>query len=186
MLRQFLLASTLILAPIATQAQSQPTDSQTLQALLSEVRQLRQQLLTSTTSMQRSQILLHRLDLQELAVQRATQRRDEAQDKLTELQKERKENEAIIKQASGQSEGTDQDTTVSVGGNATVNATESQALTFIVPSIKARLESIDEEEQQVQTKLNEAEEQLRIEQSKLTDLQDQLDRLDRSLSDSTH
>jgi len=185
MLRQFLLALILLFFPVAAQAQSQPSDSQTLQALLSEVRQLRQQLLTSTTSMQRSQILLHRLDLQELAVQRATQRRDEAQEKLTELQKERKDSEALIKQATDSSQGSDQDSTITVG-NTTMNASQAQALSFIIPSIKARLESLNEEEQQAQTKLNEADEQLRIEQSKLADLQDQLDRLDRSLSDSAH
>jgi len=58
--------------------QTTPGDSQTLQALLSEVRQLRQDLQTTTIAAQRAQILLYRLQGQEAAVARASQRIDEA------------------------------------------------------------------------------------------------------------
>ena len=53
-------------------------DSQTLQALLLEVRQLRQDLQTTTIAGQRVQILIYRLQGQEAAVARASQRLDEA------------------------------------------------------------------------------------------------------------
>ena len=62
--------------------QSAPGDSQTLQALLSEVRQLRQELRTTTIAAQRSQILIYRLQGQEASVGRASQRREEAREKL--------------------------------------------------------------------------------------------------------
>ena len=58
--------------------QSAPGDCQTLQALLSEVRQLRQELRTTTIAAQRSQILIYRLQGQEASVARASQRLDEA------------------------------------------------------------------------------------------------------------
>jgi hypothetical protein len=58
--------------------QTTPGDSQTLQALLSEVRLLRQDLRTTTVTAQRSQILIYRLQGQEAAVGRASQRLDEA------------------------------------------------------------------------------------------------------------
>jgi hypothetical protein len=61
----FLLSSTLCFG------QTTPSESQTLQALLLEVRQLRQDLQTTTVAAQRAQILLYRLQGQEAAVARA-------------------------------------------------------------------------------------------------------------------
>ena len=52
--------------------QTTPGDSQTLQALLLEVRQLRQDLQTTTIAAQRAQILIYRLQGQEAAVARAS------------------------------------------------------------------------------------------------------------------
>jgi hypothetical protein len=60
----FLLSSTLCFG------QTTPSESQTLQALLLEVRQLRQDLQTTTVAAQRAQILLYRLQGQEAAVAR--------------------------------------------------------------------------------------------------------------------
>ena len=77
--------------------QSTPGDSQTLQALLSEVRQLRQDLQTTTIAGQRAQILIYRLQGQEAAVARASQRLDEARDKLARIQDERKHRLRVLK-----------------------------------------------------------------------------------------
>jgi hypothetical protein len=55
----------------STFGQTTPSESQTLQALLLEVRQLRQDLQTTTVAAQRAQILLYRLQGQEAAVARA-------------------------------------------------------------------------------------------------------------------
>jgi hypothetical protein len=54
----------------------------------------------------------------------------------------------------------------------------------MIPQMKARLQSLDDDEQQAQIKLTEAEEQLRLEQAKLGELESQLDRLDKSLEDA--
>jgi hypothetical protein len=68
----------LIAAPVLGQSAS--TDSQTLQTLLTEVRQLRHDLQTTTLAAQRAQILLYRLQGQEVVVARASQRLTPAQD----------------------------------------------------------------------------------------------------------
>src|SRR5450432_1558504 len=63
--RSLLLALGYLLSSTACLGQSAPGDSQTLQALLSEVRQLRVELRTTTIAAQRSQILIFRLQAQE-------------------------------------------------------------------------------------------------------------------------
>src|SRR5271165_460159 len=88
----------LLLSSTACFGQTTPGDSQTLQALLSEVRQLRQDLQTTTIAAQRAQILLYRLQGQEAAVARASQRLDEARQKLEGIQAERKHIATELKQ----------------------------------------------------------------------------------------
>jgi hypothetical protein len=79
--------------------QSAPGDSQTLQAVLSEVRQPRVELRTMTIAAQRAQILIYRLQGQEASVGRASQRLDEAREKLARTQDERKHVAADVKQS---------------------------------------------------------------------------------------
>ncbi len=177
MLRAYILLTAILLAPAAASAQSPSTDSQTLQALLAEVRQLRHDLHSTTISLQRSQILLHRLEIQQAAVSRATERRDSAQAKITELEDQRKEIAAFVKQSEDQSDPENKN-------NEDANARQTAQM-MIVP-MKARLQSMDDDEQQAQVKLVEAEEQLRIEQAKLGELEAELDRLDKSLDVATH
>jgi hypothetical protein len=96
--RSSLLALGLLLFSAPCFAQLAPSDSQTLQALLSEVRQMRQDLRTTTIAAQRSQILIYRLQGQEASVARASQRLDEAREKLARTQDERKHVVAEVKQ----------------------------------------------------------------------------------------
>src|SRR2546430_8011089 len=70
----------------ATFAQTTSSDSQTLQALLTEIRQLRQDLQVSLTRIQSAQILLSRLQIQQVSVSRASQHLDDARSKLAEVQ----------------------------------------------------------------------------------------------------
>lgn len=79
----------LLLFPTVCLGQATPGDSQTLQALLSEVRQLRKDLQTATIAAQRAQILIYRLLGQEAAVARASQRLDEVREKLAGFQAQR-------------------------------------------------------------------------------------------------
>src|SRR5438132_4949622 len=91
----------MLLFSTACFGQTTPGDSQTLQALLSEVRQLRQDLQTTTIAGQRAQILIYRLQGQEAAVARASQRLDEARDKLARIEEQRKQVVSAIKLTEG-------------------------------------------------------------------------------------
>src|SRR6267143_4638954 len=87
----------LLLFSTACLGQTTPNDSQTLQSLLLEVRQLRQDLQTTTIAGQRAQILIYRVQGQEAAVARASQRLDEARDKLARIEDERQQVVTAIK-----------------------------------------------------------------------------------------
>jgi len=82
--RLFLLALGFLLASTISVGQTAPTDSQTLQALLVAVRQLRKDLQTTTVASQRVQILLYRMQLQQSAVARAQSRLDDVNAKLAQ------------------------------------------------------------------------------------------------------
>jgi len=116
--------------------QTTPGDSQTLQALLSEVRQLRQDLQTTTIAGQRAQILIYRLQGQEAAVAHASQRLDDARAKLAGTQSERKRLAAEVKQ---------QEDFISNTENPPAQRKEVEA---VLPQRKTRLEWLENEEPQ--------------------------------------
>ena len=163
----------LLLFSTACFGQTIPGDSQTLQALLSEVRQLRQDLQTTTIAGQRAQILIYRLQGQEAAVARASQRLDEAREKLARIQDERKHVAADVKQ---------QEDFIS---NMENPPTQRKELEGVVARSKTRLDSLESQEQQLQTREIDAEQQLRAEEVRLSDLRDQLDRLDKALENAS-
>ncbi len=163
----------LLLFSTACFAQTTPGDSQTLQALLSEVRQLRQDLQTTTIAAQRAQILIYRLQGQEAAVARASQRLDEAREKLARIQDERKHVATDVKQHED------------FISNTENPPTQRKDVEGVLPRLKTRLESLENEEQQRQTREIEAEQQLRAEEVRLSDLRDQLDRLDKALENAS-
>ena len=149
--------------------QTTPGDSQTLQALLAEIRLLRQDLRITTVAAQRSQILIYRLQGQEAAVGRASQRLDEAREKLARIQDERQHVAAEVKQ------------TEDFLSNTENPATQKKAFEDRLSELKSRLGSLESNEQQYQSREIEAQQQLRAEEVRLSDLRDQLDRLDKTL-----
>jgi chromosome segregation ATPase len=153
--------------------QTAPGDSQTLQALLSEVRLLRQELRTTTVAAQRSQILIYRLQGQEASVARASQRLDEAREKLGRTQVERKHLTAEVKQ------------TEDFVGNTENPPSQRKLFENRLVELKTRLESLESDEQQHQSREIDAEQQLRTEEVRLSDLRDQLDRLDKALENAS-
>jgi len=77
----------LFLIPVAALSQTAaPTDSKTLQAILAEIRQLRHDLQTTNAMAARAQIALYRLQRQDEAVKRATQRLSDARSKVENLE----------------------------------------------------------------------------------------------------
>ena len=163
----------LLLFPTACFGQSTPNDSQTLQALLSEVRQLRQDLQTTTIAGQRVQILIYRLQGQEAAVARASQRLDEAREKVARIQDQREHVAADVKRFED-----------SLSGTVNPATQRKDIEQGVLPQLKTRLESLENQEQQLHTREIEAEQQLRAEEVRLSDLRDQLDRLDKTLENA--
>ena len=171
MRQSILFMLSLLLFPAAAFSQTAPTDSQTWQALLAEVRQLRHDLRTATVAAQRAQILIYRVQSQEAVVGRIQQRIDDHHSKLAQIQAEQKSWLANTKRFEELRGGTD-------------NPIERKEIEDALAHLKASLEASASNEQEIQIKLTEAEDQLRIEQAKLGRLQDDLDRLDKALEKS--
>ncbi len=154
-------------------AQTNPNDPDTLKALLTEVRQLRQDLRTTTVAAQRAQILIYRAQAQESVVRRMQERVDDTRSKLGQIQSEQRNRAASIKRIEEKKSRSD------------TPANEQKELEDALPQIKARFDADANKEQETQAKLIEAEEQLRLEQAKLSGLQDQLDRLEKIVENSS-
>jgi len=170
--RSCFLIPVLFLIPAPMYGQSSSTDSQTLQALLAEVRQLHHDLQTTMIAAQRAQILLYRLQGQEAIVARVSQRLDDARARLVEVQSNRTKLTADIKKY---------EELVSQTENS---PTDGKQIEDLLPQLKARLAALENEEQQRQTTEIEAQDELRSERAKLSELQVQLDRLEKSLEGS--
>jgi chromosome segregation ATPase len=166
--RSRLLLVVFLLALPSAFGQATPTDPHTLQALLAEVRQLRQDLQTASVSTQRTQILLFRLQIQEATVARMERRFDEAHSNLVQTQFELKRLGSEIKLR----EDTRSDTQ---------NAGDRKELEEVLPRLKAEFESLKSTEQQLLARESEAEQELRAEGAKLNALEGQLDMVDKSL-----
>ena len=159
----------LFIFPLTLDAQSGSTDSQTFQALLAEVHQLRQELRSATVAAQRAQILIYRVQAQQTVVTRLSQRIENDRSRLTGNQSEQKRLAAVVKHLE------DLRNTQSDAERKEKQTDEQLA------QMKMRLEQLANEEQEIQPRKIEAEEELRVEQAKLSQLQEELDRIDRAL-----
>jgi hypothetical protein len=127
---------TLVLMASPSSSQTAPTDSQTLQALLAEVRQLRHDLRSTTATGQRVQIALYRLERQNDVLLRATQRLSDVRSKLANVVSEKNQTLLQIQ------------VTESTAKNSLNTEERSQLEDIALPSLKSRLEAIKKEEQQ--------------------------------------
>lgn len=150
-------------------AQMEQGDSQTMRALLSEVRQLRQELQLTGVTVQRTQILLYRLQGQEALVARTSQHLDEVRETLAGTQAERKHLAEEIKEHE------------QFIANSENPATQRKVFENRLPEDKARLESLESTERQQLATEQEMERQLRAEDEKLDEFRNQLDRFDHEL-----
>ena len=157
----------LIIATTAC-AQSASPDTQALQALVAEIRQLRQDMQATTIVTQRVQIVLYRLQTQTSLVTSAASRLDDARSSLGRAQSDRKQIADRVPQME-ESVKTMQD------------AKERKNMEDALAGTKMQLEHLTADEQRLQSREIDAETQFRTEQGKLADLQDQLDRLDKVL-----
>jgi valyl-tRNA synthetase len=150
-------------------AQSTSTDSQGLQALVAEVRQLRKDLQITNASALKAQILLSRLQAQEATVARLSQHLDDARLKLAETQDHRRQLIAVVKRNE------------ELLDNTEISLASRKEAQEVISSIKPQLEVLAAEEQDRQRREIESEEQFRTEQAKLGGLEDRLERLEKDL-----
>jgi chromosome segregation ATPase len=147
-----------------SQAQT-PSDSQ---LLLNEVRLLRQDLAASNLAVQRVQILLYRLNLEESAMNRASQRLDQAKSSLTGIQQRRK-NQA------------DEVAGMEAELQRTQDAAQKERLPRMIAGVKKEIENWASSEQEAQSRVIDAETQIRAEQAKRDQLEAALDKLDKQI-----
>lgn len=166
--RVFAFVVSAVIFPLIASAQL-PSDSQTLQSLLEEVRHLRQDLQFTASTLQRMQILLYRIRTQLDAVAQARQRHDEAQFTLTQMRAQREQASSGIKEQEDSFNRSDDPNTRKYA--------EVQ-----IERMKYWIEQAAQHEPEAQAKETECANELRIEKAKLDDFEDQLNRLDSQLS----
>ena len=164
-MRRALFALIILFAvPTYSLAQATSADTQTLQALLSEVRSLRQQLRVSLNRSQSMQILLARFQIQEGVITRASDRLNEARQKLLETRTGQKQLANELKRLED-------------ALNTSALPQQQADLQDRMKHVKSDLEIVGNTEQQQQATETRADQQLREEQDKLNLLESQLDQL---------
>jgi len=155
----------------AALSQTTSTDSQTLLALLAEVRLLRHDLQTSNATVARAQIALYRVQRQDEAVLHAQQRLSDARLKVAQAKSDKDKKSIQIQSAK----------------SATSHSEAPDAQTHfeevVLPGLQSELEMLRRQEQQARAQEAEAEQQVRDEQLKLDGLNDLLDRYNKALED---
>jgi len=170
---RILLITVLFLFPSDMAAQAASSDSQTLQAILAELRQLRHDMQATSATTSRVQIALYRLERENEAVERAMRRVSDARANVAKAETDK--NNKLIE--------------IQQGRNATSHSDDPNAQRgfedVVLPSLKSQLELLQKQEQQMRAEEAEAEQQLRDEQVKLDGLNDALDRYNNALEDAS-
>jgi chromosome segregation ATPase len=144
-----------------------PNQTDTMQALLSEVRQLRQAIEGMTGASQRVQIALYALQMQDAAVARVTQRFDTAHGKCVALEEHRKALTTQLRNIES--------------SRSQIQGEEAKHADEMLTQFRSGLELAAAEATSCLASEAEVAGQLRAEQAKLTELQDRIARLDKAL-----
>jgi hypothetical protein len=163
-----LLGTFLLFCPTAFSQKSE-SDPQTMQALLSEVRQLRHDLQTAATAARRAQIVIYRLHEETVAVQRASESLENTKNALAQMQMQKEYQATQIKKYEEYRDRAE-------------NEQQRKQLDDSLIQFKEQVEAWTTSEQQLRAKESEQEANFRVEQAKLERLEDDLDRLDRDLA----
>ncbi len=161
-----LLLVSFLLAPAAL---AQNADTQLTQALLTEIRQLRQELQSMAAAMQRVQIVMFRVQSQATILGRVTSRLEDAKSRCSQIQSQKR---SLTTQAE-QMESVQR---------TSQNTTEAKTFELRAGELRRILGNLSADEQQCQLREAEADTQFRAEQAKMNELQDQLDKLDKVLA----
>lgn len=163
------IALPLLLSGQQTQSASTSTDKTTIEALLTEVRQLRLALERSTSLVPRIQLAAQRFQLQQTRVDRLT---TELRDFRTKMGEESAHKKEALQQLQDMA-------------NATQDASERARLESAIKAQTAMLQQESPIEQQRMAQEAELAGQLQREQGTLRELSDQLDGLDKKLQESS-
>ena len=161
-------AAIALLIATAAWAQTASPDTQALQALVAEIRQLRQDMQATTLVTQRVQIVLYRLQTQTALVTGTASRLDDARTLLGKAQSDKKTIADRVPQ-------------LEESAKSVQDPKERKNMEDMLVGTKMQIERLAADEQRLQSRAIDAETQFRTEQNKLADLQDQLDRLDKLL-----
>ena len=159
----------LLVLTIPAFAQNASTDNQLTQALLTEIRQLRQDLTVTAMTIQRVQIVMYRLQSQGQILSRATQRLDDARNRCTGSQNQKK-------MMQGELERTEERL------RNTQDPVQRKQAEEMLGRFKNQLEFFNNEEQQCHVREADADSAYRAEKAKMAELEDQLDKLDKLLA----
>jgi chromosome segregation ATPase len=158
-------------------SQTPAKQSDTLQSLLLEVRQLRQDIEAITAASQRVQIAISAMQLQDAAVARSSQRVDELRSKCNAAELNRQHTTFEIQRLEN-----------ALGPGATpgreVPEREMKDLQSRIEELKSGLAGQSAEVESCQAGEAEASNQLRTEQAALADLRGRVERLDKALAAS--
>jgi chromosome segregation ATPase len=170
MSKMSLTAAFLCALPALCQTPAKEPD--TLQALLAEVRQLRQDIEIMTAASQRIQIALYALQMQDAAVVRSSQRLDNQRDRCASQEFARQQTAAAIQKLEA------------ALLDATVPQAQAQSIRERLDEMRPTLESQTAAAQSCRAREAEAASQLQKDQSTLDALRSQIDRLDRTLANA--
>jgi chromosome segregation ATPase len=159
----------LLLAASNAICQTPAKEPNTIQALLTEVRQLRQDIEAMTVASQRVQIALYTLQMQDAALTRSTQRADNARNKCSGAEANRSHVAEAIQRL---------ESALASGKLAEPETKDAQ---LVLAQHKTELEQTNLAVQACQVAEAEASNQLRTDQAKMSDLQDRIERLDKVL-----
>jgi hypothetical protein len=157
--------------PVSALARTASSDSQTLQAILLEIRQLRHELQTSNAMAARAQIALYRLQRQDELVAHAHQRLSDTRLRLAEAESEMGKKTIQIQSAKD------------AASHSQAPDAQAHVEDVILPELKSQLEMLQKQERQARAEEAQAEQQLRDEQVKLDGLSDSLDRYNIALEE---
>jgi chromosome segregation ATPase len=162
-----LVAST---APVVAQPLS--SDPQMTQPMVTEIRELRQDLRNVAATIQRVQIIMYRLQAQSALVDKASQRLDQARSECKQAQMQQKLVASQIERAETRKR------------NSQTGAAE-QSAEQLIANLQSSLEMLMGQAQQCQPEEIDAENQFRAEQAKMNELHNQLDQLDQVLAEQS-
>lgn len=145
------------------------SDESGMKALVAEVRLLRKDLQAANGNALKAQMLLNRLQFQQAAVARASERLNDARARLADTQRHQTEVAGFLRHAE---EALD---------NTETSSADRKQIQAEISMRKQELEAIATVEQQQQTTEIDAEQQMRTEQAKLNELEDRVDQLEKAL-----